>query len=879
MIHPSEVLPIVILAASGVSQLALAQDSQDVGDSQLIEEIVVTGTLIRGIEPTGSRIIALDERAIADLAAVTTNDLLATIPQVTNFFNNRPEQDPRGADRLQVNRPNLRNLPGINSATGATTLILLDGRRLAPVGTDQASLDPDVIPAVAMRRIEVVTDGGSSLYGADAVGGVVNFATYDQYEGIKLDVGYDSGDDYENRQASVIAGTSWERGSGYFALATTDRDPILKADREWALQGNWSEEGTVLTPFGTECLEPVGAVTTWFWWGGGWTNNPAAPGAGVTPVGDACDREAHSVLIPEQQRDSFFAALTHQFSERVSLKLKTYYMGRSTAYTGYPTGDTVSEPGPGEQGIQGSYISQLYQSSAVGFSYGVNPAYAHRDMELNIETWGITPEFTIDVGESGWQSRTSLYYGESDNSVYQPLSNRARMLDYVASGALDPLSVATADASVIQDILNWENADEVEQEVFSIRSIADGEVTDLPAGTVRAALGIEYLAESVEKRTGEANRSGGTSLPEKSADRDVLSVFGELSVPLVETLDLSLSARYDDYEDFGDTFNPNIGLDWQPTEWIKVYGKWGESFNAPTTLDSVIVANGRYVPDRTSSVPDPNMEWTNPSRDDVFLIEGGSGALQPQSAESWGLGFGLNPLPGLEFDLYYYSIEFVDLLASPNPQDPQAVLLNPEKFIFLPTDEEWARFLASVDNPEQFPDIVAEDIGVIIDRRITNTDSATLKGFDFTVRYSHDVGFGQMSYGFSGNHAAEFELVQTGTATDPLAYAPDLRVSANITWTGQQTRANLNFRYTDDYTANPGIAVNQDSVDEFLTTNLLIGYRFAGTGMAEGLSLQLNVDNMFDEDPPVYRSQQGLNYSESSWTLGRVFKLALTYSF
>jgi iron complex outermembrane receptor protein len=871
----NKVLPLAVLSAITSTQLAIAQEN----DGASLEEILVTGTLIRGIQPTGSQTIGLSEEAIVDIGAVSTNELLATIPQVSNFFNQRPEQDPRGADRLQVNRPNLRNLPGINSATGATTLILVDGHRLAPVGTDQASLDPDVIPSIAMQRVEVVTDGGSSLYGADAVGGVINFVTLDEFDGFKVDLGYDTGDDYDSWQASFLAGTRWDSGSGYIALATTDRDVVLKEDRDWAAQGQWDEEGRVLTPAGTECLEPVGAITTWYWYGAGWTDNPRAPGAGVTPVGEPCDDEGKSALIPEQERDNVYAGLTQQFGSGMSLNVKAYYMDRSTAYASYPTGDTVSEPSPTQLGIVGEESGELYDTAAVGFSYGVHPAYRDRDMELDIETWGITPTLTIDIGDSGWQSRNTFYYGESENTVYQPLSNRSKMLDYVAAGVLDPSNVAQADAAVIQDILDWENADEVDQEMWYFRSVGDGPLFELPAGTVRAALGVQYTDEEVEKRTGEATRGGTGSLPKKTADRDITSVFGELAIPVLDSLNLSLSARYDDYSDFGDTSNPNIGFDWNPTEWLTVFGKWGESFNAPTTLDAVIVANGRYIPDVAVSVPDPNGERTNPSRDDVFLLEGGSGELEPQESESWGLGFELRPLTGLEIKLYYYDIEFEQLLAAPNPQDPQAVLLNPDKFIFEPTDAEFDAFVASVDNSDQFRDLAAEDVGVIVDRRISNTDSATLKGYDFSILYSHDTSFGYMNYGISGNYQSEFDLVQTGTVVDQLEYNPDLYVSADIGWTGQNLRANLNFRYTDEYDANPGIAVNQKSVDDFLTTNLFIGYDFAGTGMAEGLSLRFNVDNLLDEDPPEYRTQRNLSYSEFGWTLGRVYKFGLTYTF
>ncbi len=858
----------------------LAQTVNAPDGSGSLEEIVVTGTLIRGVEAVGSQTIGLDREAIIESGAVTTNELLATVPQVSNFFNQRPEQDPRGANRLQVNRPNLRNLPGINSATGATTLILVDGYRIAPVGVDQASPDPDIVPGFAIERVGVITDGGSSLYGADAVGGVINFITRNDFDGVQIDLGYDIADDYDGWQASFTGGTSWENGSGYISLGTTDRDQINTGDRDWAAAGDWNEEGTVLTPDGTECVTPVGAVTTWYWYGAGWTDNPAAPGAGVRPVGDPCDIRAEDALLPEQTRDNFFAGFTQNLGDIFTLKLKTYYMNRTTKYGTYPIGSTIAEPNPTEQGLVGENSGDLFDTAQVGFSYGAHPDYRNRSLENDIETWGIIPELTVDLGSS-WQWRNTFYYGESDNKTNDPNVNLEKQGAAVAAGLLDPLDVAAADASLIDDILDWETASKTEQELWYIRSIADGEVMDLPAGKLRAAVGVEYSQEEAKKRKGDVERGNLNALEQKKDDRDVTSVFGELSVPVFESLALSLSVRYDDYSDFGDTTNPQIGFDFIPFDWLTIYGKWGESFNAPTVLDSITPGFGRYIFDAAAGVPDPNMERTNPNRDDVFLLEGSGGALAPQTAEIWAGGFEIRPLEGLSLNLHYYDIEFNELLASVNPQLSTAVLLNPDKFIFEPTQAEWDEFVAAVDDPGVVPATVgADDVGVIVDRRLSNTEEAALKGIDFGIHYFHDTRFGSMSYGLTGNYQTEFDLSQSGVAVDQLDYNPDLFLSGNIGWSRNNIRASLTLLYTDEYDADPGIAVNQTKVDEFLNTRLFVGYDFdSNSGITQGLSLRLTVDNLFDEDPPEYRVQKNLSYSPTGFTLGRMFKFGLTKRF
>ncbi len=887
-LHPSIRRHVQKLAVGAASiamlpQAGMAQGEAASSANELIqlEEVVVTGTLIRGVEATGSNPISMGSEAILETGAVTTNELLGTIPQVSNFFNQRPEQDPRGAALLQVNRPNLRNLPGINAATGATTLLLLDGHRMAPVGTDQSSPDPDAVPTIVMQRVEVVTDGGSSLYGADAVGGVINFTTLDEFDGVKVDLGYDVGDDFNGWQGSLLAGTNWDSGSGYIALATTDRDSVLVEDRDWAAQGNWNADGTVLTPDGTECLDPVGAVTTWYWFAPAsiWTDNPAAPGAGVTPVGEPCDIKGRASLIPEQERQNIFAGLTQQLGDSMDLSVKAYYMDRTTTYDRYPLGGTIGEPTPNEQGLVGGESGDLTDTSQVGFSYGVHPAYRKRQLELDIETWGIAPELTIDLPNS-WQVRNTLFYGESQNKVVDPLDNTTLLSQYVNSGQLDPLDVASADAAVINDILNWQRYDYVEQEMFSLRAIADGDLFELPAGMLKAAIGAEYGRDEASKKSGETTYGGTGSLETRSDHRDVVSAFFELSIPVFESFDVALSARYDDYSDFGETTNPHVGFSYNPASWLHIYGKWGESFNAPTVLDSITPGMGRYIADAAAGVPDPLVVRTDPSRDDVMILEGSSGALDPQTAESWGLGFELRPLDELSINLYYYEIQFEELLASVNPQLSTVVLLNPDKFIFEPTQQEWDSYIASIDNGEQFAIYDPADVGVLVDRRIDNTEEAELKGFDFGVRYTHDSSTGIWSYGLTGNYQSDFVLTQGGVGVDQLLYLPDLLMTADIGWSLDNTQARLTFRYTDSHDADPTTAVNQDKVDSFLTTNLYIGYNFSGdSGFTEGLSVRVNVDNLFDEEPNEYRRQSNLSYSDTNWTLGRVFKFGISKTF
>ena len=192
------------LALASVSLLSLASpafaqdaESDESGDA---EDIVVTGTLIRGIAPGGSQSIGVDLEKITAIGAANTSDLIASIPQAGNF---NQFAAVRGSSNfsLAVNRPTLRYL-GFTASSTASTLLLLDGHRMPGMGILQVTADVDAIAAGAIERVEIVTDGGSSTYGSDAVGGVMNFITRKEFDGVEARAQYGLGHDIQTVNAT-----------------------------------------------------------------------------------------------------------------------------------------------------------------------------------------------------------------------------------------------------------------------------------------------------------------------------------------------------------------------------------------------------------------------------------------------------------------------------------------------------------------------------------------------------------------------------------------------------------------------------------------------------------------------------------------------------
>lgn len=884
-----------LVPSVGVLSLLLAAPAQaqvgpgDAADDS--DEIVVTGTQIRGVQATGSQSVTLNEEAIIQQGANSTNELLQTIPQLGGA-NARFEGDPRGATNgITINRPNLRNLPGFNSASGSGTLILMDGHHLAPVGVNESAIDPDVIPAAVLERLEVVTDGGSSVYGADAVGGVINFITKREFDGLQVDANYGVGDTidgFSQWDATITGGTSWARGNGYISVGHSDREGITNGETSWSQLGIWGTDDS-FTPIGTQCRTPVGTEKHWFWvdFLGIWTDNPLAPGTGVFPLGSPCDPFAEQSYLPEQQRDNLFASLTQDLTDNINLHVTGYYTKRTTTFANYPRGYTTAAnddpPAPLPSGTPTGTIGIV--PLGVGFTFDPNAGYVSADEYIEFETWGITPEVTVDLSH-GWQVRNMLFYGGSNNTQVLPGVNTTLAQALVDSGDLDPFDVASANPADIAAILDWESAFETNQEIADFRSVADGPIMQLPGGALRGAFGFEYIRTDAEVRqnAGAVGSVGGVSF--QKDDRDVWSAFGELSIPVSDALDLSVSARYDNYSDFGSTTNPNLGFDLHPISWFSIFGHWGKSFNAPTVLDHFGVGVGQLNLDNGESLTayDVFNQWIDHSADDVFQLTGSAGALGPQTSEQWELGFDANPINGLRFNLTYYEIDFSNILGAVNPLDPRALRSHPEKAIWNPTQADFDRWLdpASPDYLANADEIMAQltaqglspsDFAFILDRRTSNVDAAKLQGFDFGISYTRDTEVGTFEVGLQGNHQTRFTI----NDVDYLAFnTPDIRMQGNLGWSLDNLSTVLTINYSGGFDTDTG--VTQTSVDSFMTTDLFVGYNFADLG-SPGTSVRFLVDNITDEEPPQWHQAGSQNVSYSGYTLGRVFKIGFTQNF
>ncbi|GAC1613109.1 MAG: TonB-dependent receptor [Novosphingobium sp.] len=892
--------------ATPADQSAAADSATDPDKAD--SQIVVTGTLIRGTAVVGSQTLSVDQKVITDKAATSTSELLGVIPQIAGNFNGRFEGDPAGIRAgLSINRPNLRNLPSTNTTSGALTLILVDGKRIGPVGVNQSATDPDVVPAAVLEGIDVVTDGGSSLYGADAVAGVLNFRTRRKFEGLKLDGDFGFGTTikgFHEYNVSGIAGKSWATGNAYISATHTDRDEITNGQTSWASGMVYNAAGVGSFTF-TQCPKPVGTETRWFRFGPGaaqFTNNPLAPGAGTFPVGTACDNTSAQSYVPHQVLTSVFGAVTQQVANNIDFRMTAYYTKRDTSLSQFPRGYTSA----GSPLNNGALVGAAFPNAAVGsitvipggtgFSFGVNPAYVNPPVTIGFETYGITPELDIKLG-GDWGVRTSVHFGRSTNFQRFPGVDAVKAQCYItgctgiAAGQLDPRNAAAASAAVVTDITNYEDAQQTTQQLFDFRSVADGTLFALPAGNVKLAVGVEYQDNMAKSRLASGPMGLVNSATYASAERNAKSVFAELSVPLASFLDVSGSLRYDNYSDFGSTTNPSVGATLKPTSWLKIFGHYNTSFNAPTAVDDLGIGTGRlvcgiYVPGGTASQrpTDPLNRDTLKQGTCALVLQGSPPSppgLKPQTAHSYAIGLEITPTPHFRIGGEFYSIDLKNALGTLNPANLNTYVTNPTLYTYNPQDAAYQAVLKSITNGAvigtQQP---ATNIAIIVDTRTSNLNAAKIEGVDFHTYYDTDMHVGHVSLGLAGTLQTKSIQTNGGATTNELGHgSPRLSATAFAAFNTGPISARVTVNYSGKFhdLSVDNLGVSED-VSPFVITNINLGYEFKD-GFLSGTSFRLVVDNLFEKLPQTIKRTSVSNNSYNNFTLGRVIKVGLSKTF
>lgn len=912
---------IVFLAAASsasLSSLAAAQETQTnppaegaegagaTGEPRL-EAVVVTGSRIaRSTFETPTPITALSEKDLEAKAATSAIDLLRDIPSL------RPNQIVGGGRSIGTSNFNMRSL-------GPTrTLVLLDGERLmdsSPVG----GFDINVIPAALISRMEIVTAGASSVYGSDAVTGVVNVILNNKLRGTRADLQYDASThgDQKTVAANLVHGTSFADGRGniIFAGSYLNRPDLLyQGERSWGRAGYTLLPNAAYTPTNGQFRQLIvpdarlsqmtygGLITTAgplrnTQFGANGAQSLFVQGTNVGSVwmqgGDGLlTQPTMGIVSPSIKQESGFTRATYDVTPDIEVRvdfLGTYSQAHSTNNFNYNNGDITIRRDNAflPANIRQAMIDNNLQSIRIG---RVNP-----ELGINYNTstnryyrssaglkgalagdwiWDLAAAYTRAIAENtGEHNRNNANWNRALDSVLgpngQPICRSTLTAPNDGCVPANVFGLGTVSQAVVDYVTGTSSQHSVSHSV-DVGLNFTGSLGATWAGPIKVAAGIENRNDGVDSKSDPISDINGWRQGTFASYRGSVRVregYGEASIPLASqlafarSLDLDLAGRAVDYSTSGSTTVWKVGLNWALNESIRLRGTYSKDFRAPR-IDDLFSASSLRA---GNSVVD----FVNNTVANVNTLAGGNPDLQPETAHTLTAGFVLTPsfVQGLQFSADYFDIVLEDAITVPTAQE-----------VVDRCGRGDQAFCAA---------IIRGANGTITQVGVTAFNSQTLKtsGIDLETSYQFPLAGGDIGMRVVATYVDKLTTSTGGPAVDTAGQltgtfaTPKWRGSATLSYAKGpfNVRALFNLVGAGKYNNAYGpLDINRNSFGSAVYTDLSMQY-----DVTDNLQFYSKVENLFDKAPPLL-SDNTITVAQAASSQffdqrGRVFGVGVRY--
>ena len=854
----------------------IAQDNDEA-----IEEVVVTGSYIKGSPTDGASPVEIISRDTIDaLSASTVADIIANIA-VNSGSENNVDSFTSGANQGTSN-VNLRGL-GLTS-----TLVLLDGKRhtTAGIAANDGSVfvNTSIIPVNAIERVEVLKEGAASVYGSDAVAGVVNYIFRRDFQGLEVDVSTQETDlgGQTDDVLNVIYGTELGNGNLVFAISTLDRSPLSGA----AFNPSLAPLG--ISGFGTSFLA----------FGAGSVDSGPYAGS-YTPFQNIPDPNCianKGILFPQASgsRCGFF------YGDRFNVvndedHLKTYTSFQTELSNGrtfkvdYLTSeidvnDNFQSPSypalslatpaniimPGQGGSPFSF-PVMFLGRALGSAFD-SPA-APRYLEAQRLSLGLSGELN-----NGFDMDINYTYSAEDNKGYQPDTSTSRFLNAIRGGSGAPgtwnLFDSTSNSQELIDYIGTFQATFVDVKLHVLDFVMTGMVND-----VEVATGFQWRKEHHDVARNDDSiagfdANGNLSEPadliflgggiETTASRAAYAVFAEAAKQASEKVELRGAVRYESLES-DSTLNPKVSIRMQANDNLVLRGSVSTSFREPSLsqLNQSSVGLQGIQDFDTSGNPVGQPSF-------IRIAQAYSTDLIPEESTNMNLGAIWTPNDQLSVKFDYWSIDYRDVITIESAQGK--VIADPEG-----------------------PDVVRLVDGTLIGvtTRYKNASAVETDGYDIEASYIFDTGLGLVSLGMNRTHMLSYEIPASGGGMkdvvglfnqDNFARSlPETKTVLSATLTNGNHSMAAFYRMISDYetTAIPNamavsMGLGQD-IDEFNVLDLKYSYSFDMDN--SNLKLSVGVKNATDEEAPRFYDAANFAYDPRQHDpRGRSVYVGLKYS-
>ena len=845
-------------------------------DSGLQEVTIRSGNAI-SIAENGSRPISLGRADIDAPGFITVQDVVRTLPQV---FGGGPTEDTYtvGPEApTNTSRGVGVNLRGLGAAS---TLVLMNGRRLAGTGTEGLFVDVSNLPLAAVERVDILPDTSSTFYGADAVGGVVNFVMRDQFEGWETEgfFGAATKGQLNENYASQLYGAQGDKAHGLLAIDFYSRDNLTAASRPQARSD--------LTQFGGSNFDSLQSSPGNILMGPNVYAIPRGQDGSALSAADFLpgtpnlqNKYEAADVLPSQQRWSVFGTGHYDQSDTLELFGDVLFTRRNMHGSGSGYGRPLIVP------TSNAFFPDGF-STPLTIQYSFLQDLGALENLARITTTNLSGGLDWKVGRDWTITATGSYASErvraeSQNQVNGTALARA-LADPDRTTAFNPFGDGSYTNPATLDAIRAYSSTYTRSDVLTAGLIATGPLLSLWGRDVALTFGIDGRRQEFHSTLLTDATTPTTDL-RTNRRRDIHSLFAEVKVPLIgrehgmrgiESLDLSLAERFETYEDFGDTAAPRLGLAWVPVHGLTVRSTYSESFRPPGLLDLDESSNGYAyysIPNAQTGQTDMVLVWFGKNRD-----------LRQENAHSWTTGIELESpeRPGNAIAFTYFNTQFVDRVSRPVLS---ADLLSNESLSALitrdPSDEFRADVCARSPNAGSAAGpCVGIPVAAVADLRLRNDAAVKTSGIDLLARYAVDSSLGRISLNLNGTYVLRFS--DSLTSYMPLvnrvstpSYPVNLRIRSSARWERGAFDVSAYANFLNDYTDKTSIPRRE--IDSWTTFDLHASYRLK-QGLFDGTTVSLGIDNVFDKPPPFVNNVVGIGYDQENGDLiGRVVSLTL----
>lgn len=843
-------------------------------------------TELEAVEVTGSRLGRADIEGALPIATISRQDIdrsgftsVGELLRNTTFNSLGAFRAQSGSSAQALVAADLRGLGP------ERTLILIDGRRAPKAPFAPSAQDLNAVPIAMVERIEVLTDGASAIYGSDAIAGVINIITRKDYQGASLSyqqAGTDrTGGDSKNGQ--FVAGINGDRGNIVFGASFFSRDIIFARNSLYNTPGasffsnnyyllgfvdansDFLDDNTGHPYYGSIGQGGTGLANScpnsdpaFFEYDVDFADfddpstpaneNPYPNSVGPFPV---CGYDFNLVAADEAAtgNESVFVKTNFKINDDWQL-MASGSVARATSFGRYAPSlndFAIVVPDTSPNNPFGDQDIVVYHRFA---------ALGTRDNNTDANVYDLSGIFSGQIGDinvdTGARYNQYQYYELGKNYVVVPVAAQ-----YISDGTYS-LSEPGANPA---DVLNAMKATITRDSIWDTLEYfaeANMPVFDMEGGSAAVAVGTEYRIEKYFDRYDslqEGGAIGGASGNSSGTDRNVKSLYAEMFLPVLDNLEVSVSGRYERYNDVGNNFAPKISTRFQPLDTVTLRASYGQGFRAPS-LDiisalpaysaegvsndyySCIAAGGTYSGGLAAH---PNGTCSKAVQVNTTVVS--NPALKAEESDQFAVGVAVDITNDIDVSLDFYSIQLENQISYLSVED----LVTLEDLGGIPAGLELNR-VGNVPTAK-------------IDTAVAgyaNQGTRDTSGFDLRANSRFSIGdFGSIESNFAMQYILNYEYELVGTTYDDLGLpaVPQYRATLGNTWTMDRLAVAFNgshiARQDKDQTA-------VTAVPSYTTWDVQVAYELPVLGGAE---LAVGALNVFGKEPSNKSAYDGRDYN------------------